>query len=408
MPLRALVPLTIGIVLVSTIVGIYFAPGVVATAYGALFFLIPVWLPLALCALAWPLWLTFIRSRFVARIPYVTLELKPGQDTPETARAMELVFYSLYHRTDIGRKDAFLHGKMQTPYSVELYAHDNRVRFFIHLPERERVVVEDRIRAEYRDVEIHKVSDYSRELHFHPLSMRILMREYSLVKPDPYPIKTYAAYEEAPKKRDVFGEVVESLANVSSNEHVFLSLIIRPHQRERKTLFEHPRSSLHDTARAEIRQLVGAQGNIAVLPPSTQRTVKEIELALTKPSFDCGFRAVYIADRGHFNESSFSRLEHLLEPFNSQDRNGFKAYDPNHQKGFFVSEILSAVPILAGTRLLDLYRRRAFFAPPYYGIPFILNTEELATVFHLPRVTRGSVFARMREASLEPPENLPV
>jgi hypothetical protein len=408
MPLRVLAPLTLGVILVATLLGIFFFPAAVALVYGVIFFLAPVWLPLILLALAWPLWLTFIRARHVARVQYTTLELTPGEDTPETARAMELVFYSLYRRTDITRADAFLHGKMQNPYSFELYAHDNRVRFFVHVPKRDRLTLEDRIRAEYRDIEIHEMHDYSRELHFRPFHMRILAREYTLGKPDPYPLKTYPAYETTSPKRDVFSEVVESLGAVSKDEHVLFSLIIRPHQRHRQTLFEHPRDTLHEAARKEIRELVGSSGEIRQLSPAVQNMVKAIEVALTKPSFDCGLRALYVADNEHFDESYHAKLDSMLDPFNDPNLNVFRAYDPGHQKGFFLSELFSAVPILASVRLLDLYRRRAFFAPPYYGRPFVLNTEELATLFHLPHAKRGSALARMRGVALLPPENLPV
>lgn len=408
MPLRVWLPIAFGTILVATLLGIFFIPAVVALVYGLIFFLAPIWLPLILVVLAWPLWLTFIRARHVASVPYVTLELTPGEDTPQTARSMELVLYSLYRRTDISRADAFFHGRMQNPYSFELYAHDSRVRFFIHVPKRERITVEDRMRAEYRDIEIHEVPDYSRELHFSPLHMHVLAREYTLTKPDPYPLKTYLAYENSSDTRDVFGEIVESLGTVSKDEHVLFSLIVRPHQRQRYALFEHPRDSLHEVARKEIRKILGARGELSALSQAAQSMVKGIEAALTKPSFDCGFRALYVANNEHFDGSYESKLDHLLDPFNDQNLNGFRAYDPGHQKGFFLSEMFSAVPILASVRLLDLYRRRAFFAPPYYGTPFILNTEELATVFHLPHASRGSALARMRGVALEPPENLPI
>ncbi|MES2014848.1 MAG: hypothetical protein V4437_03540, partial [Patescibacteria group bacterium] len=249
---------------------IYFAPEAVAWIYGIIFFLAPLWLPLLLLSIAWPLWLSFIRSQFIAGIPYTTLELKPGDETPPTARAMELVFHSLYHRTEVTRLDAFLFGKVRNFWSFELYAHNGRVRFFVHLPVQYRVALEGRIRAEYHDIDIHEVRDYSREIDFNPLRMRMIAREYSLVKPDPYPLKTYIAHEESLSKRDVFGEVVEGLANVGEKEHVLFSIIMRPHQRERDGIFEPATDSLHESAHQEIRKLVGAKGEMQNLPQSTK------------------------------------------------------------------------------------------------------------------------------------------
>ena len=387
---------------------IYLAPAFVAFLYNTLTFLAPLWLPVALLATLWPLWLNVIRSRFVDSIPYVTLELKPGDETPSTAKAMELVFYSLYHRTNISRIDAYFHGKVRSSWSFEVYAHNGRVRFFAHVPESYRVLLEGRIQAEYRDIDIHEVRDYSRELHFDPLHMRLTAREYTLAKPDPYPLKTYVSYEGGQGKRDVFGEIVEGLAHTNTHEHVFLSIIMRPHQRDRYNIFENPRDTLHEAAHIEIKKLVGAQGEMSKLAPTTKAIVSAIESALNKPSFDCGIRSLYIADKDHFDESYEQKLTHLLDPLNDNDLNGFVAYDPNHRPGFILSEIFGAVPILASSHLLNLYRRRAFFAPPYYGKAFVLNTEELATLFHLPHASRGSALARMRGLTLEPPENLPI
>ncbi|MES2135150.1 MAG: hypothetical protein V4449_02860 [Patescibacteria group bacterium] len=405
---RQIVQWLIIVALLAVPVLIYFAPVFIAGVYHVVIFFAPLWLPVGLFAIAWPLWLNVIRSRFVDSVSYVTLELKPGDETPPTAKAMELVFYSLYHRTEISRIDAFLHGKIRTSWSFEVYAHNGRVRFFAHVPVSYRVALESRIRAEYHDIDINVVRDYSRELHFDPLSMRLMAREYTLAKPDPYPLKTYEVYESLSEKRDVFGEIVESLAGMSAQEHVFLSIIMRPHQRERENLFDNPRDSLHESAHVEIKKLVGSKGEMDKLPLSTKTIVSAIESALNKPSFDCGIRAFYIADREHFDESYEEKLTHLLDPLNDIELNGFVAYDPNHRPGFVLSEIFSAVPVLVSAHLLNLYRRRAFFAPPYYGKAFVLNTEELATLFHLPHASRGSALARMKGLTLEPPENLPV
>lgn len=405
---RQILQLLIIFALVSIPVFIYFAPAGVAGVYKTIVFLAPLWLPVLLMVIVWPLWLTVIRSRFVNGISYVTLELKPGDDTPPTARAMELVFYSLYHRTNLSRADVFLKGKVRSFWSFEVHAHNGRVRFFAHVPKSYRVALEARVRAEYHDIDINEVRDYSREVHFDPLTMRLSAREYTLSKPDPYPLKTYVEYEELREKRDVFGEIVESLAQLGADEHLFLSFIMRPHQRDWLTPLSNPEDSLHESAHIEIKKLVGSKGEIDRLAPTTKKIVSAIESALNKPSFDCGIRALYIADQEHFNESYDAQLSHLLSPFNDEDLNGFVSYDPNHHPGFFLSEIFSAVPFLASSHLLNVYRRRAFFIPPYYGKSFVLNTEELATIFHLPHASRGSALARMRGLTLEPPENLPI
>ena len=76
-----------------------------------------------------------------------------------------------------------------------------------------------------------------------------------------------------------------------------------------------------------------------------------------------------------------------FKQFNSTNLNGFKPIKAAYGKEF-----------------LEKYRRRAFF-----GDGFILNIEELASVFHLPHTnveTPNIVWASAKTA--EPPSKLPV
>jgi len=405
---RIVVRIFLLLALIAVPLTIYVAPGVAATIYRVILLLAPIWLPLALVALAIPLWFTFVRSQYVSSIPYTVIELKPGPETAKSAHAMEIVFYALYYRTTISLASAVLLGQVRLPWSFEVYAHKGIVRFFVYLPTAHRAAVEARIRAEYPDVDIDEARDYSRELAFDPFSMRLDMREYSLSKPDPYPIKTYVAYEEEKNPRFMFNEFLEGLVSLGEHEHLFLSWIVMPHQRERRKWWQTPVDMLHADAESEITKIVGAHGNLHELSSNKQVLVAAIEKALQKPSFDCGVRALYIAHRKEFNENRVNVLDTLLEQFNDPELNAFASYDPREQVGWPLSEAFIAAPILSMNYLMNLYRRRAFFNPPYYGRSFVLNTEELATVFHLPHIAHASPLAKGSGVHLEPPENLPV
>jgi hypothetical protein len=405
---RNMVRVLLVLAVLSVPLAIYFFPDVVAFILNVIGALAPLWLPALLVAIGWPLWLTFARSQFVMSVPYSTIELKPGPETPRSARPMELVFYSLYHRTEVTPLSEYLLGHVRVPWSFEVLAHNNAVRFFVHLPTAHREAVESRIRSEYRDIDIDQVRDYSREVAFDPYTMNLAMCEYSLQKPDPYPLKTYIAVEGQKNNPDTFNELLEDLASTSEKEYVYLSFIVRPHQRERKDIFSQSRDSLHDDAHEEITHLLGHAGELHAVSDEKKKTIAAIESALKKPSFDCGIRALYMADRAHFMQNADERLRHLFDRFGDTELNSFQAYDPKTKIGWPLSELFTAVPALLSLYLLQLYRRRAFFAPPYYGNMFVLNTEELATLFHIPHFARGSALSNLRGVRLEPPQNLPV
>lgn len=402
--MRVLIP----VLLIAVPVTIYFAPEFAALIYNLALLSSPVWLPVLLWKTAWPLWLTFVRSHYVMSVPYTTIELKPGAETPRSARAMELVFYSLYHRTEVTLLSEYLLGHVRVPWSFEVMAHDGMVRFFAHIPTAHREAVEARLRNEYRDIDIDEIQDYSREIPFNPLHERLTAREYVLARPDPYPLKTYAVHEELQTKKNPLNSFLETMLAVPKDEYLLISWIVRPHQREREGIFrDESRDSLHDDAHHEITHLLGPKGDIRAVSPEVQKTITAIEHALKKPSFDCGVRAVHIGKRETPKEDAEGKLDGLLSVFNDAELNAFKPYNPVEKTGWPFSEFLIAVPLFAEEYFLQLFRRRAFFAPPYYGNQFVLNTEELATVFHLPHYSRGSALAS-GAGRFEPPENLPV
>lgn len=399
-------------ILIGIPVLIYLAP--VAASYIVMFFLalMPLWLPALLVLIGWPLWLTYVRSQYASSIEYVTLELKPGDNTPKSAKPMELVFYSLYHRVEQTLLNTLLLGVVRMPWCFEIAATGGVVRFFMHVPIMHRSAIEGRLRAEYRDIDIDEARDYSREIPFSPFGDRLVMREYTLSKPDPYPLATYESHEHEKVRRDVFNEMLEDLSQVGEGEELWISLMMRPHQREWGNgyfdVFKYPIDTLHEDARVEIQKLIGVAGDVRGLPAHLQRVVRGIEEALQKPSFDCGLRALYRATNESWNEARAESLDTLFERFNDPDLNGFVAYSPREQIQWPMSDVLAAVPQSESEYYLRLYRRRAFFAPPYYGKTFVLNAEEIATLFHIPKVGRASALSRSRGKRLEPPENLPI
>jgi len=59
--------------------------------------------------------------------------------------------------------------------------------------------------------------------------------------------------------------------------------------------------------------------------------------------------------------------------------------------------------------MLSAYQKRSYFYPPHIGQSFVLNIEELATVFHFPgRVAETPTFGRIEAKKSQPPINLPI
>ena len=60
-------------------------------------------------------------------------------------------------------------------------------------------------------------------------------------------------------------------------------------------------------------------------------------------------------------------------------------------------------------KILKAYQSRGFFKPIYKGKHFILNAEELVTIFHFPgKVSRTPTFTRLSSRKGDAPSNLPI
>jgi hypothetical protein len=61
--------------------------------------------------------------------------------------------------------------------------------------------------------------------------------------------------------------------------------------------------------------------------------------------------------------------------------------------------------------MVEAYRSRSYFYMNWFSgrLPFVLNTEELATIFHFPgRVAETPTFGRIEARKSEAPPNLPI
>jgi hypothetical protein len=96
----------------------------------------------------------------------------------------------------------------------------------------------------------------------------------------------------------------------------------------------------------------------------------------------------------------------IMKQYNALNLNGFKptkatSVDYPPFKKYRMAKMRAV--------MIDAYRKRSYFYMPYEGSPFVLNTEELATIFHFPgRVAETPTFSRIEAKKGEPPSGLPV
>jgi len=117
------------------------------------------------------------------------------------------------------------------------------------------------------------------------------------------------------------------------------------------------------------------------------------------------FFTEYIAKKEVYNPINIVAMIGSMKQYNSMNLNGFKPKNSTTVDYFFVQRRESAMKRV----MLDAYRKRSAFYMPYTRPTFVLNTEELATVYHFPgRVAETPTLGRIEAKKSEPPPSLPI
>jgi hypothetical protein len=150
-------------------------------------------------------------------------------------------------------------------------------------------------------------------------------------------------------------------------------------------------------------------------------TIAAIERGVDKMAFDTLIRGLYLSDIKTFNPAYISGFIGSMRQYNSSNLNGFKMSKytdvSDERKDWatifpFMKKLNAKKKAKLTNEMFDAYRLRSFFYPPYQYYrqgPFILNTEELATIYHFPgNVSATPTLTKIASKKSEPPANLPL
>ena len=407
--------------------------------------LAPLWVPILLIFVFVPLWLRYVRAGFFEKTGYVLLEIKLPREIERSPKAMELFFSgAVWAKGSVTYVDTFWDGKVGPWYSFEIASFGGDVHFFVWVWPKLRKIVETQIYAQYPTVEISEAPDYAARYPYGLEGRFMWGTHIKLAKPDPYPIKTYIDYgldkeEEEEIKVDPITPTLEFLGGLKKGEQCWIQILAQAHQ-DRSWVHGHlfKRPDWKD----EAKDLVN---DILMRDPKTKSTRKEsatgfpimptltegekeqanaIERSLNKPAYECMIRALYFAEGDAQSEipKSIPALVGAFRQYSANDFNGFRLgwftdLSDETKDVLWVTglreKMVAIFQKIYGKQMYDAYRRRSFFHYPYrffhVNKPFILTTEELATIYHFPgKVAATPTIGRAPSRKGEPPPNLPV
>jgi hypothetical protein len=379
----------------------------------------------------------YVRSKQFLGLKYTLLELKLPKDTFKSPKAMEVVFNSIHNTSDGSMFAQFWKGETRPWYSFELISIEGVVKFLVWTEDRRKQGIMSALYSQYPDIEIKEVPDYTKSVQFDPRVLKIWAAEFEFTKKEKdngmaYPIKTYVDYglDKDPKeefKVDPMLPLLEWLGSVGPNQQVWFQFLVRAHvkeQREPGHLFkkqdawkvaaenEINKIMLRDPkTKATIRKDEEKFSNVPRMSAADQDLLDALARSITKLPFDVGIRAMYISQKDIFNTPfGIGGIIGNMKMFNAENLNGFK---PNGDTW----HVALGDPWLdykdwrrnSFSRLvIKAYRRRSYFYTPFTSKPLVMNTEELATVYHFPgSVARTPTLERVPSKKAEAPGNLP-
>ncbi len=391
--------------------------------FGILYRYAAFWLPLFLGGIFLKTWLDYIRTDFITNQGYFLYEVKLPREIKKTPLAMEIFLHSLWQKPTSTYIDTFWLGKVQPWFSLELVSLGGHVKFFIWGPRKFKTLVESQIYSQYPDVGLTEAEDYTNAV-VHDLSKMFMWGTYfKLTNKDVYPIKTYVDYgldSAMPKeetKADPLAALLEYLGSVRPTDQVWIQFLIQGHKRRGIVQGQLvPSKDWTEEAKREIEKIkkeagIGQPGVFRFLSKSDEEKIQAIDRSISKFAFDTIIRAIHVAPPGKPDEGAIPALIGIFRQFSSNNFNGFKL-------GWFTDfdypwmDFMRIRRTKAERQMLKAYKLRSGFQAPYknfHTIPFILTTEELATLYHFPgEVVKTPTLSRIESKRAEAPSNLPV
>jgi hypothetical protein len=399
-----------------------------ALAFKYLYLAMPIWLPAIFISFLFKAWIYYTRQKFWKKEGSVLLEIKLPREISKSPAAMEVVLQA-FHQT--GGEGTWINrlwkGKTRSWFSLEIVSIGGKVKFFIWTKPGHRNFIESQMYSQYPGIEIYEVEDYTKQFYYNPEINGMYATEFKLTKPDPYPIKTYIDYglDKDPKeefKVDPMTPMLEFLGSQTSGHNIWVQILIRAHKKRRiMDVFSEKEDSWTDETKSEVTKIIERykpkdKTEYGRFPTKGETDlINSLERSILKFPFDCCIRAVYIADKDKFDATNIGGILGMVKQFSSAgDLNGFRPsgwlfdFDYPWQEWLNDQEKLKAL-------VLQEYKLRRFFYSPhqdkkYHSVkPFILNTEELATIFHFPgSVASTPTLEKIPSVKSKAPSNLPI
>ena len=418
------------------------------------------WLFIVLVYVARWVWKAYIQE-YYKRItnPWVLLEIHIPREIKNPPKAMEQIFTTFHaiRNSASDFQESWWDGEVPFWFCFEAISFGGELHIYMYIPVVRRSHVEAAFYANYPDIEIREVpkdEDYINRMptdadELYKAGYRLFGNELVLTKNPVYPIRTYIDFEAAIEEKEIdpVSSLFETLARLKPQEHIWMQILVRPkvdsfigkfHKAGEDEIdrIKQKARYVRDPSGAEVIDPISGFPLLAFPSPGETEGMKAIDHKISKPAFDVVIRYMYMAPREVFN-GSFGRrsIFSVMNQYASESHNKFvhNTYAWTLAKLWYPPYIFPRRRAAARRRwIYEKYRQREMYPDtfteailkmhlfhwgirpynlsPDRGFNAVLNTEELATIFHMPTpiTLTGPLIRRVEARKGGPPAGLPI
>ncbi len=372
---------------------------------------------------------------------WVLLAIDVPRDNEQSPKAVENIFSHLAGAAaGITFVEKYWDGEQSDPFSFEIVSIDGYVQYLVRCLEPLRDMVESALYAQYPDVEITRVEDYvvGAPHRFPDEYSNLFGFELTLAKHEVYPIRTYVDFEHGltQELKDPMASLLENLSRLRIGEQVWIQILATPVSDDWKEKAQDEinkvlgkKSGSKESFLLKILFVpfnfyiwvveallgfAGVQGSeskeedlfkMMNLTPGEKDQLTAMERKISKLGFEVKIRLIYIARKEVFSKvRGVASILGSLKQFNTLNLNAFRPIKKTVTKVLYFFK-KSRVTVRQN-KLIRAYMERS---TTMGGAPFVLNIEELASIFHFPDLSvKAPLLKRTSAKKSEPPVGLPV
>ena len=295
------------------------------------------------------------RDREGNSIDSVLLEVAVPRNNELKVDVMEQLFSSLYSMKKGGWKQKF---SVQPAISFEIVAKLEDIRFYVWVPKELKDLVEKQINGQYSDAEIKEVDEYN----VFNTEGRVAYKSFQLSKSNFYPLKTFKDLATDP----MLG-ITSALAKMGPGEAAVIQVLISPAdsswQKEGSKFIGDTKKQESDPEKAKFS--------------TSAKTLEAVEGKVSKPGFETSIRIIAVSEDEESAKSHVANISSSFAQF-AGELNSLKSRKIYRKPAFMEDFLYRYQP------MFDIFGNHVS----------ILNSEELATIFHFPnkQITTPHVF----------------